>query len=108
MPELRRRYERVRASLPIDWGLTPDCLKHDRITSISVGGCFIQTREAVSASSVIHFRFFLSPEGERIVAGEVRYNLEKVGLGVQFLNLTEHDRKHFQALVDYCRATQEE
>jgi len=101
----KRRYERVKASLPVDWGLTPTCLKHDRITSFGVGGCFLQTKEAVPALTVIYIRFFLSSEGERIISGEVRYNMEIVGLGVEFINLTQQDREDFEALVNYYRAT---
>ncbi|HKP72613.1 MAG TPA: PilZ domain-containing protein [Pyrinomonadaceae bacterium] len=100
----RRRHERVKASIPIDWGLTPECLKHDRITSFSVAGCFIQTRESVAASTRIYMRFFLSNKGERIISGEVRYNLEQVGLGVQFLDLTARDREQFETLVSHYRA----
>lgn len=97
----KRRHPRVKASIPIDWGQTPECLKHDRITSFSIGGCFIQTAEALKQTTAIYIRFYLSPKGERIIHGEVRYNLEQVGLGVEFLNLTERDKEDFQALVDH-------
>ena len=99
----KRRYPRVKASIAIDWGLTPECLKHDRITSFSIGGCFIQTAEPLNPLSVVYIRFYLSPKGERIILGEVIYNLEEVGLGVSFLNLTEQDKKDFQALANHYR-----
>jgi hypothetical protein len=101
----KRRHPRVRASIAIDWGLTPECLKHDRITSFSIGGCFIQTAEALAPLTLVYIRFYLSPKGERIIPGEVRYNLEHVGLGVEFLNLTGRDKKDFQALVNHYRKT---
>lgn len=101
----KRRHPRVKASIAIDWGLTPDCLKHDRITSFSIGGCFIQTAEALKPLTLVYLRFYLSPKGERIIPGEVRYNLEQVGLGVEFLNLTERDKKDFQALANHYRKT---
>jgi hypothetical protein len=101
----KRRHERVKASIPVDWGLTPNCQRHDRITSFSVGGCFLQTKEAVPAATLLYIRFFLSGEGERIISGEVRYNMENVGLGVQFINLAERDRADFAALVNYYRVT---
>ena len=97
----KRRHPRVKASIQIDWGLTPECLRHDRITSFSIGGCFLQTDEALTASSNIFIRFYLSNTGERIIKGEVIYNLENVGLGVEFINLTERDKCNFQILVDY-------
>jgi hypothetical protein len=97
----KRRHPRVTASIPIDWGLTPQCLKHDRITSFSTGGCFIQTGEAARPLTLVYIRFFLSPEGERIIRGEVRYHLDAVGLGVEFINLTDGDKNNFRALIDY-------
>jgi len=97
----KRRHPRVKASIPVYWGLTPECSKHDRITSFSIGGCFIQTTEGARPLTTVYIRFFLSNKGERIIRGEVRYNLEKVGLGVEFVNLTPDDRQNFQTLVDY-------
>jgi hypothetical protein len=97
----KRRHPRVKASIAVHWGLTPEGLRHDRITSFSIGGCFIQTAEALKPLTVVYIRLYLSPNGERIICGEVRYNLEQVGLGVEFLNLTERDRKDLQALVNH-------
>lgn len=97
----KRRHPRVKASIPTYWGLTPECINHDRITSFSIGGCFIQTRDPVRPQTVIYIRFFLSNTSERIIRAEVRYNMEKVGLGVEFMNLTEGDRQSFQTLVNY-------
>lgn len=97
----KRRHPRVKASIPIYWGLTPECLKHDRITSFSIGGCFIQTAEPVRPLTVVYIRFYLSNRGEQLIVGEVRYNLEQVGIGVQFTNLPEQDKNDFEALVNY-------
>lgn len=97
----KRRHPRVKASIPIYWGLTPECSKHDRITSFSIGGCFIQTREAARQLTLVYIRFFLSNKEERIIRAEVRYHLDKVGLGVEFINLTADDKMNFQSLVDY-------
>jgi hypothetical protein len=97
----KRRHPRVKASIPLNWGLTPECLNHDRITSFSIGGCFIQTRVAATPLTLVYISFFLSNEGERIIRGEVRYHMDKVGLGVEFINLTPGDKKNFQALVEY-------
>ncbi len=55
------------------------------------------------AASAVYIRFYLSNKGERIIRGEVKYNLEHVGLGVEFINLTERDRRNFQILLDYYR-----
>jgi hypothetical protein len=102
----KRRHPRVRASIPINWGLTPECNRHDRITSFSIGGCFIQTGEAARPLTRIYIRFFLSNTAARIISGEVRYHLDNVGLGIEFVNLTAGEKESFQALVDYYRAAQ--
>jgi hypothetical protein len=102
----KRRHPRVRASIPIEWGLTPECNKHDRITSFSIGGCFIQTGEATLPLTLVYIRFYLSNKGPRIICGEVRYHLDKIGLGVEFVNLTPGEQESFQALVDYYREAQ--
>ena len=97
----KRRHPRVKASIQIYWGLTPECLNHDRITSFSIGGCFIQTKKAARPLMLVYMRFFLSNKAERIICGEVRYHMNEVGLGIEFLNLTESDKQSFQTLVDY-------
>jgi hypothetical protein len=102
----KRRHPRVKASIPINWGLTPECLKLDRLTSFSIGGCFIQTRTAARPLTHVYIRFFLSNKGERIICAEVRYHMDQVGLGVEFLNLTEADKLSFQSLVEYYQAEQ--
>ncbi|HJR06224.1 MAG TPA: PilZ domain-containing protein [Pyrinomonadaceae bacterium] len=101
----KRRHPRVKASIPINWGLTSECLKYDRITSFSIGGCFIQTAEAVRPLTVVYMRFFLSGRGEQLITGKVIYNLEEVGLGVEFTNLPEQDKNDFEALVNYYLVT---
>ena len=97
----KRRHPRVKASIPINWGLTPECLKHDRITSFSIGGCFIQTAEPVRPLTKVYIRFYLSNRGEQLIMAEVRYNLEEVGIGVEFKNLPEQDKSDFKALINY-------
>ena len=102
----KRRHPRVKASIPINWGLTPECIKRDRLTSFSIGGCFIQKREAARPLTRVYISFFLSNTGERLIRAEVRYHLEQVGLGVEFVNLTATDKESFQSLVNYYQQQQ--
>ena len=98
----RRRHERVLVSLQIDWGETAYCVWRDRITSLSVGGCFIQTARELKNGQKIYLRLWLR-DGERILRGEVRYCLERVGLGVEFFELMERDKEHLAELVAHYR-----
>ena len=98
----KRRHERARVSINVDWGETAYCLWHDRITSLSVGGCFIQTERELKAGHKICLRLWLR-DGERILRGEVRYCLERVGVGVEFVELMERDKERLAELVEHCR-----
>ena len=99
----QRRHERVRVAVKIDWGETAYCLWQDRITSLSVGGCFVQTGREVQKGEQIYLRLWLR-DGETILRGEVRYCLERVGLGVEFQELMERDKERLAELVEYYRA----
>ena len=98
----RRRHDRARVSISIAWGETAYCLWHDRITSLTVGGCFIQTERELKAEQKIYLRLWLR-DGERILRGEVRYRLERVGLGVQFFELMESDKERLAELIEHYR-----
>lgn len=102
----RRRDERARVSINIDWGETAYCVWQDRITSLSAGGCFIQTERELPTSQKIYLRLWLR-DGERILRGEVRYCLERVGLGVKFVEVMERDKERLDELVShYLRGPQ--
>lgn len=90
-------------SLNINWGLTPQCETDARITSISQGGCFVQTKFKLLIDQVIFLRLILRTE--HVIQCRVRYTLQEVGSGVAFLHLTEDDRSAVQELVDSYRLT---
>jgi hypothetical protein len=99
----KRRYERVRLSLNVNWGLTGQCVNNGRVTSISLGGCFLQTNFKLLIDQTIFLR--LSLRTEHIVQCRVRYTLLQIGSGVEFVELTEDDRAAVQELVDYYKPT---
>lgn len=99
----QRRHERVRVSVKIDWGETAYCVWQDRVTSLSVGGGFVQTARELPTGRKIYLRLWLR-DGERILRGEVMYCLERVGLGVEFKELMESDKERLAELVEYYRA----
>ncbi|HEX7999920.1 MAG TPA: PilZ domain-containing protein [Pyrinomonadaceae bacterium] len=100
-PREKRRYERVRLSLNVNWGLTSQCVNDGRVTSISLGGCFIQTTFKLLIDQHVFLR--LSLRDEHILQCRVRYTLLQVGSGVAFMELTEDDRAAVQELVDYYK-----
>jgi hypothetical protein len=103
----QRRFPRVKVTLEVDWGRTASCGRTGQVTSLSVGGCFIQTeREAkIPSRSVLFMRLLLAPGAASILDGlmmcRVLYNLEGVGLGVEFMTLKVGYEEDIQDLVNF-------
>jgi hypothetical protein len=98
----RRRHERVIVEIHVNWGWTEECPYSDRIISLSVGGYFLRTsRSSAYKGRTVFLRFWL-PE-ERLLRGEVRYHLEKMGLGVEFKGITDEETRKLEALVEHYR-----
>lgn len=101
-----RQSRRVHVNIdPTHWGLTEQCLEDGRITSLSVGGCFLATEVAVAPGQVIYLRFYLArkagqPGVPRLFQAQVRYHFAPaIGLGLQFLNLLEEDERNLARYV---------
>ena len=95
----RRRHPRVRVSLYIDWGFTADCPRQARITSFSVGGCFVQTEDEARVAQTVYVRLWLP--AERLLHGSVRYHMPGVGFGLEFQDVTIEDRLALEALIEF-------
>ncbi|HEX8181233.1 MAG TPA: PilZ domain-containing protein [Pyrinomonadaceae bacterium] len=102
----RRRHPRVRVTLYIDWGFNADCALKARVTSFSIGGCFVQTDAGAEVGQIIHLRLWL-PE-ERLLRGSVRYHMPGVGFGLQFEDLTIEDQLALETLVTHYRREEKE
>ena len=89
--------------MPVEWGVDDNCLWQDRITSLSIGGCFLQTKMVLPAGRKISLRLFLSAGPARTLRGEVRYCMERVGVGVEFLDLMESEKERITELVRFYR-----
>ena len=99
----QRRYERAKVDIVVSWGRTEECYEMDRITSFSAGGCFLQTERPAGRGEQVFVKFWVPQE--RTLRCEVRYQMERIGLGVAFKDLSEGERRALGALVDdYRRA----
>ncbi len=94
----RRREPRIRVNWVTRWGVTERCEEQARLTSLGPGGCFVQTEKGVGRGEEV-FVLLELPSAEA-VRGEVRYHMERVGLGVQFKGLTEENRSELRALLE--------
>jgi hypothetical protein len=100
LKQRRRKISRVESELPVEWGLTPRYEHHGKITSLSRGGCLLQT-EAIQPlfGKTIYIRIPLPEREWWEVRGEVLYYLRDVGFGVEFLDLTDRDAAILRALM---------
>lgn len=81
----QRRHERVSVDVHVYWGLTPACAREGRVSSLSLGGCFLATGENVPVGEEVFVS--LRPRAARPLVGEVRYRYDDSGLGVAFKDL---------------------
>ena len=98
----QRKHERVTVDIDVYWGWTYDCPYRGRIISLSIGGYFLRTDESAPRGTPVYITFWL-PE-QKTLCGEVRYHLERMGVGAEFVGLSRDDESRLAALVDYFRA----
>jgi len=91
--------------MEVDWGNTPACAHPGRLTSLSVGGCFVQTEVNARTGSIVFLRLLLAPEArnalEGVLMGRAAYNLEGVGFGLEFMRLKPDDERDIRDLVEF-------
>ena len=97
----QRRHERVAVDIHVYWGWTYDCPFQDRIISLSEGGYFLRTERGAPPGRPIFIKFWL-PE-QKTLRGEVRYHLERWGVGVEFKDLSSAETEQLLALVEHYR-----
>ena len=68
---------------------------------LSVGGIFIDTKENFKLGTQADLRFHLNDDGPIVIAsGEIRYIVPKLGVGVEFTQLSPEDRKRIEKFVE--------
>lgn len=111
-PNQRRIHPRIPFSLDVDWGETRACDHTGRVTSLSVGGCFIQTPLEVAVGKPLYIRLLLAPGSERVneglVRGEVIYHLPQLGIGIKFNKLPVGYGKHIEDIVEFHLSNDEQ
>ncbi len=67
---------------------------------VSQGGMFIETKEPLPVGSQLRLRFNLDDRGPVVNAvAEVTYEISKLGMGVQFIDISSIDRARIQDYV---------
>ena len=70
-----------------------------RTSDLSMGGCFIDTIGRVTSGERLKFKLRVSDDEWLEVEGAVTYAYPNVGFGVQFMNISEIDKKKLEMLV---------
>src|SRR5205814_10262914 len=89
----QRRHPRVNVDFFADWGWGPECEFYDRVTSLSISGCFLATKREVSSGQEIFIRFSAESTGTINLKGAVRHQVRLMegapptGAGIEFVNV---------------------
>lgn len=100
-----RRFPRVNVDLFADWGWGPECEYYDRVTSLSLGGCFLATKRELSSGDQIYLKLSADGNGSLILKGAVRYQLRVMegapptGAGVEFVGVTDDTQTKLQTVL---------
>jgi len=93
----RRAHSRARLVAQVD---CPQCMSLALSRDISEGGMFIETHQPLAVGTRLKLRFHIDAD-EPIVAAEVvvAYEVVDLGMGVQFVEISEADRARIAAYV---------
>jgi hypothetical protein len=102
----QRRSPRINVDIFADWGWGPECEYYDRITSLSLNGCFLSTKRELESGQEIYLRWRGESSGQISLKGAVRYLLrvmegaQPTGAGIEFVNVPPDVSKRLQFLME--------
>ena len=105
----QRRHPRVNADFFADWGWGPECEYYDKVTSLSVSGCFLATKRELRSGDEIYIRWTEEGAGLINLKGAVRYQIRVMegapptGAGIEFVSVSSESQKRLQAVMDNQR-----
>jgi hypothetical protein len=105
----QRRHQRLPVEFFADWGWGPECEYYDRVTSLSLSGCFLATKRELRAGQEIYIKLKNETTGVINLKGSVRYQLRVMegspptGAGLEFVNLSSAIASRLQEILEACR-----
>jgi hypothetical protein len=105
-----RRYPRVNVYLFADWGWGSECEYYDRVTSLSLGGCFLATKRELRAGDQIYLKLSDELLGKVNLKGAIRYQLRLMeggpptGAGIEFLSVPSESEEKLKAILQNYRS----
>ncbi|HYX28038.1 MAG TPA: PilZ domain-containing protein [Pyrinomonadaceae bacterium] len=101
-----RRHPRITVDFFADWGWGPECEYYDRVTSLSISGCFLATKRELTSGQEIYLKWTAERTGPISVRGAVRYQLRVMegapptGAGIEFLGVSDEVLRRLQTIID--------
>jgi hypothetical protein len=101
-----RRHPRVNVDFFADWGWGPECEYYDKITSLSLSGCFLATKRELARGDEIYLRLTADGAGAINLKGAVRYQLRVMegapptGAGVEFVGVSNDAQTRLQIVMN--------
>jgi len=101
----QRRHPRVNVDFFADWGWGPECEYYDKITSLSISGCFLATRRELSPGDEIYLRWIGDSVGMISLKGSVRNQLRVMqgapptGAGIEFVETSAQNQQKIQFVL---------
>src|SRR6266545_2613153 len=102
----QRKHPRVTVEMFVDWGWGPECEYYDRITSLSLSGCFLATKRELNRGDEIYLRLSAESTGAITLKGAVRYQLRvredapPTGAGVEFFGVSSEGQAKLRQVMN--------
>jgi hypothetical protein len=102
----QRRHPRINVDFFADWGWGPECEYYDRITTLSISGCFLSTKRELETGQEIFIRWNSDRAGQINVKGAIRYLLRimegapPTGAGIEFVGVSADAQRKLQIIMD--------
>ena len=104
-----RRHPRINVDFFVDWGRSAECEHYDKITSLSINGCFLATkRELGRGDETIcgcakRRPARLASQARSDISLRVMEGAPPTGAGVEFVGLSSEMQAKLQMMMDSCQ-----
>lgn len=105
----QRKQARLSVELFADWGWGPECEYYDKVTNLSLTGCFLATKRELNKGQEIFLKLKNEAAGAITLKSAVRYQLRVMegalptGAGLEFLNVSSESQTKLQAMMEGLR-----
>lgn len=101
----QRKHPRVNVDLFADWGWNVECEYYDKITSLSLSGCFLATKRELNRGDEVYLKLREETTGAVNLRGAVRSQLRVMegaiptGVGVEFVGMSADAQTKLQMMM---------